>query len=72
MSTGSDEIVSWLRANPSEDGIELRDLAEQFGMAPERLRDRLRRLVEQGLLTQSAPVTGVADANPSYQLADTD
>ena len=68
-SDTGDEIVAWMRTHPSEDGHELSALAKQFGTAPERMRDRLRRLVDQGVLRQSAQVTGFSDANPSYTLA---
>jgi DNA-binding Lrp family transcriptional regulator len=69
VSPGLDDIETWLRAHPREESYDLSELAERFSIAPERLRDRLRRLVDQGVLTQSEPVTGVADANPSYRLA---
>ena len=69
MSPSPDDIIAWLHAHPREDRYELYELATYFSVAPEHLRDRLRRLVEQGMLTQSAPVAGLADANPSYQVA---
>ena len=66
-------VIAWLRDHPHEDGLALQEIATHFDIAPERLRDRLRRLVDQGLLVQSATVTGKSDANPSYQLiADAD
>jgi DNA-binding GntR family transcriptional regulator len=65
-------VIEWLRAHPSDDGYELREIARKFGISPERLRDRLRRLVDDGKLTQSDPVHGFSDGNPSYRLiADT-
>ena len=70
MPTTADNIITWLRANPRQDGHELSELAERFGVSPERLRDQLSRFVGQGLLNQSAPVPGIADANPSYWPSD--
>ncbi len=64
-----DEVVAWMQAHANPDGHELSALAAQFGLEPERMRDRLRRLVDQGVLVQSAQVTGFSDANPSYTLA---
>ena len=66
--TSDDEIVAWIRANAAEDGHELNALAAQFGIRPERMRDRLRRLVDRGVLVQSSQITGFSDANPSYSL----
>jgi hypothetical protein len=66
-------VIAWLRGHPHGDGHALQEIAAHFDIAPERLRDRLRRLVDQGLLAQSAAVTGKSDANPNYQLiADAD
>ena len=66
-----DAVVEWMRAHPRPDGYELSELAAQFGRAPERMRDQLRRLVDVGVLVQSEPVTGFADNNPRYALAKT-
>ena len=69
MSTDTtDEILAWMQAHPRNDGHPLVDLAAQFGLSPERMRDRLLRLVNSGDLAQSVPVTGFADGNPSYSL----
>jgi hypothetical protein len=68
VSIEPDELLHWFRSQPAEADIELNDLSERFAVRPERLRDQLRRLVEQGLLAQSDPVPGFADANPSYRL----
>ncbi len=68
----SEEILAWMQAHPTPDGHPLVDLAAQFGLSPERMRDRLLRLVNTGQLAQSAPVTGFADANPSYTLTAAD
>ncbi|HUG13999.1 MAG TPA: hypothetical protein VMM78_03180 [Thermomicrobiales bacterium] len=65
-----DEVLEWLRAHPREDGYELREIARQFSISPERLRDRLRRLVDDGSITQSDPVHGFSDGNPIYRLVD--
>jgi hypothetical protein len=64
----SEEILAWMAAHPVPDGHPLVDLAAQFGLSPERMRDRLLRLVNAGQIIQSEPVTGFADANPSYTL----
>ena len=64
----SNQILAWMRAHPRADGHELVELAAQFGLSPELMRDRLLRLVNNGELAQSEPVTGFADANPSYTL----
>lgn len=69
MSTDLDDIATWFSAHPGESDVGLRELASLAGIAPERLRDRLRRLVEQGVLLQSEPITGVADNDPRYRLA---
>lgn len=63
-----DAVIDWLRAHPREGGYELREIARQFSISPERLRDRLRRLVDDGLLIQSDPVHGFSDGNPSYRV----
>jgi hypothetical protein len=65
----SEDIIAWMQAHPTADGHPLVDLAAQFGLSPERMRDRLLRLVNTGQLAQSEPITGFADANPSYSLA---
>ena len=65
----SEEILAWMQAHPTTDGHPLVDLAAAFGLSPERMRDRLLRLVNTGQLVQSEPITGFADANPSYTLA---
>lgn len=65
-----DEVLGWLRAHPREEGYELREISRQFKISPERLRDRLRRLVDDGLITQSDPVHGFSDGNPSYRVVD--
>lgn len=70
-TTDMTTIVEWMRANPRAGGHELYDLARQFSESPDRLRDRLRRLVDQGILTQSRPIAGFADNNPSFDLRDT-
>lgn len=64
----SDEILTWMQTHPNGDGYPLVELAAQFGLSPERMRDRLLRLVNTGQLAQSEPITGFADANPSYTL----
>ncbi|MGH9174060.1 MAG: hypothetical protein ACRD1H_06865 [Vicinamibacterales bacterium] len=70
MSSSLDNaVIAWLRAHPSIDGCELHEIAAHFDIVPDRLRDRLRRLVDRGILRQSEPVAGVADRNPSYRLA---
>lgn len=66
-----EEILAWMQAHPQADGHELAVLANQFGLSPERMRDRLLRLVNTGDLAQSEPITGFADANPSYTLTRT-
>ena len=66
----STEILAWMQAHPAPDGHPLAELAAQFGLSPELMRDRLLRLVNTGHLAQSEPITGFADANPSYMLAD--
>jgi hypothetical protein len=66
-----EDILAWMQAHPRDNGHELVDLASQFGLSPERMRDRLLRLVNTGQLSQSEPVTGFADANPSYSLTAT-
>ena len=68
----SEEILVWMQANPTTDGHPLVELAAQFGLSPERMRDRLLRLVNSGQLAQSEPITGFADANPSYTLTTAD
>lgn len=62
------EIVRWFQEQPSGTAVELNTLSERFGIRPEHLRDQLRRLVEQGTLSQSEQVPGISDGNPSYQL----
>jgi hypothetical protein len=64
----SDEVVVWMQSDPQPDGHDLAEISKRFGRSPERMRDQLRRLVDQGCLTQSAPVTGFADSNPVYAL----
>ena len=64
----SEAILAWMQAHPDPNGHPLVELAVQFGLSPERMRDRLLRLVNTGQLAQSEPVTGFADANPSYTL----
>ncbi|MDQ3549525.1 MAG: hypothetical protein M3439_11985 [Chloroflexota bacterium] len=64
----TEEILAWMQAHPRDDGYPLVDLASQFGLSPERMRDRLLRLVNTGQLAQSEPVTGFADSNPSYMV----
>ena len=70
-SATTEEIIAWMQAHPRHDGHPLADLAAQFGLSPERMRDRLLRLVNSGDLAQSQPVTGFADGNPSYSLKRT-
>jgi hypothetical protein len=60
------EVCDWMREHPRSEGYALMELAERFHWEPDRLRDRLRRRVVAGELTQSAPVTGIADNNPTY------
>ncbi|MDP9374072.1 MAG: hypothetical protein M3Q65_16760 [Chloroflexota bacterium] len=62
------EVLAWMQAHPRTEGYELVELAERFGLPPERMRDQLRRLVDAGYLAQSEPVRGRADANPTYAL----
>jgi hypothetical protein len=64
------EVLAWMQAHPRHMGYELAELAGQFRTSPERMRDQLQRLVNAGRLRRSEPVTGMADANPSYILAD--
>lgn len=70
MLTDPTDIISWFKAQPAGGDVDLKMLSRHFGMQPERLRDQLRRLVDRGQLIQSEPVIGIADANPSYRLAD--
>jgi hypothetical protein len=72
MSTDHSEVIRWFESQPTGVDVELQVLSRQFGMQPERLRDQLSRLVDRGQLIQSEPVTGIADANPSYRLANPD
>jgi hypothetical protein len=62
----TEEILAWMQTHPAPDGHPLVELATQFGLSPELMRDRLLRLVNTGQLAQSEPITGFADANPSY------
>jgi hypothetical protein len=64
-----DDIATWFRTHPDRSDVGLHELAALAGIAPERLRDRLRRLVDQGQLLQSDPIAGVADNDPQYRLA---
>lgn len=66
----NEEILAWMQTHPNDSGYPLVELAAQFGLSPERMRDRLLRLVNTGKLAQSAPVTGMADGNPSYTLTN--
>ena len=66
----AEEILKWMRENQRPEGYELNELSARFRAAPERMRDQLRRLVDQGHLTQSEPVTGMSDANPTYQFVN--
>lgn len=66
--TNSEDILAWMRTAPRPEGHELAEIARHFGVSRERMRDQLRRLVDLGSLTQSDPVTGFADANPTYTL----
>jgi hypothetical protein len=68
----SEEILAWMQAHPAPGGHPLVELAAQFGLSPELMRDRLLRLVNTGQLAQSEPITGFADANPSYTLTTAD
>ncbi len=68
----SEDVIAWMQAHPTTDGHPLVELAAQFGLSPERMRDRLLRLVNTGQLVQSEPITGFADANPSYALKTAD
>jgi len=68
VSIESEDLMRWFQAQPAEADVELNDLSARFAIRPERMRDQLRRLVEQGLLAQSEPVPGFADANPTYRL----
>lgn len=67
-SACSDEVVVWMQSDPQPDGHDLVEIAARFGLSRERMRDQLRRLVDRGCLTQSAPVIGFADSNPVYTL----
>jgi hypothetical protein len=67
-NTATEDILTWMRANPRPDGYELRQLCKQFNLPIERMRDQLRRLVDAGELSQSEPLPGFADANPTYAL----
>jgi hypothetical protein len=67
-SVCNDEVVVWMQTETNSDGHDLIEIAARFGRSRERMRDQLRRLVDQGCLTQSAPVTGFADSNPVYTL----
>jgi hypothetical protein len=67
-SVCNDEVVVWMQTEPNPDGHDLVEIAARFGRSRERMRDQLRRLVDQGCLAQSAPVTGFADSNPVYTL----
>lgn len=66
----SEEILAWLRQQACPGGHTLDELSQHFGYPRERMRDHLRRLVDAGLLRQSDPVAGFADANPSYRITD--
>src|SRR5690349_19084547 len=70
VSNDLDDITTWFHAHPDRPEIGLHELAANTAIAPERLRDRLRRLVDQGQLIQSAPIPGVADSDPRYRLPD--
>jgi predicted ArsR family transcriptional regulator len=68
----STSVLAWMQSRPHSDHYTLDELSIQFGSTRERMRDHLRRLVDVGLVTQSEPIAGFADANPSYSLADSD
>ena len=64
-----EDVLAWMRTNPRNDGYELVEVVEQFGLSRERMRDQLRRLVDAGYLVQSKPMRDLADSNPTYRLA---
>jgi predicted ArsR family transcriptional regulator len=68
QTVDSAKVLAWMRSGPATDSYTLDELSRHFGVTRERMRDHMRRLVDAGLLTQSEPIPGFADANPSYAL----